>query len=115
VQINISARHGHLSSANQQMLAEKAEKVQRFHERINSISVTCDLKQHENPTVEVLVTVEHAGDFVAAVAGDNLLVALDGALHKIEQQLRKHKEKMTGHRVAGLKHLAAEGDTDKNP
>jgi putative sigma-54 modulation protein len=112
VQINISARHGHLSAATQELITEKVQKVQKFHDRMNAISVTCDLERREQPSVEVLISAEHAGEFVATAGADNLVAALDGALHKIEQQLRKHKEKTTGHRAAGVKHLSLEADAE---
>jgi putative sigma-54 modulation protein len=112
VQINISARHGHLSAATQELITEKVEKVQKFHDRINAISVTCDLEHREHPNVEVLVSAEHAGEFVATAGAENLVAALDGALHKIEQQLRKHKEKTTGHRASGIKHIPLDTDAE---
>lgn len=108
MQINISARHGHLSTQTQSLVTEKVQKVQKFHERITSIVVTCDLEHREKPSVEVQVVAEHAGEFVATDSNENLLAALDSTIHKIEQQLRKHKEKITDHRTPGAKHLPVE-------
>lgn len=112
MQINISARHGHLSTQTQAMISEKVEKVKKFHDRITSIVVTCDLEHREKPDVEIRVTAEHAGEFVATDSSENLIAALDGAMHKVEQQLRKHKEKLTGHRAPGVKHLSVEGEVE---
>jgi putative sigma-54 modulation protein len=112
VQINISARHGHLSTQTQALVTEKVEKVKKFHDRITSIVVTCDLEHKEAPSVEIRVTCEHAGEFVATDKAENLLAALDGAIHKTEQQLRKHKEKITGHRAGGHRELASESEAE---
>ncbi len=112
MQINISARHGHLSTQTQAMISEKVEKVQRFHDRITSIVVTCDLEHKEKPDLEIRVTAEHSSEFVATASAENLLAALDGAMHKIEQQLRKHKEKLTDHRAPGVKHLPVDVETE---
>lgn len=112
VQINISARHGHLSTQTQQLVTEKVQKVQRFHDRINSILVTCDLEHRDQPQVEVQVTVEHAGEFVATDSDSSLIGALDRVVHKIEQQLRKHKEKITEHRAPGHRQLASDMETE---
>ena len=38
------------------------------------------------------------------------LAAVDSALHKIEQQIRTHKEKLTGHRATGHKHIESPAD-----
>jgi putative sigma-54 modulation protein len=112
VQINISARHGHLSTQTQALVTEKVEKIKKFHDRITSIVVTCDLEHKEAPEVEVRVTCEHASEFVATDKADNLLAALDGAIHKAEQQLKKHKEKITEHRAVGHRELASESETE---
>jgi putative sigma-54 modulation protein len=112
VQINISARHGHLSTQTQAMVTEKVEKITKFHDRLTAIVVTCDLEHREAPSVEVRVLVEHAGEFVAADKGDNLLAALDSAIHKVEQQLKKHKEKLTDHRGPGHREAAQQLEAD---
>ncbi len=42
---------------------------------------------------------EHAEEFVAhATAGEPVAAPRDGAIHKLEMQLRKHKEKITDQR-----------------
>jgi putative sigma-54 modulation protein len=112
VQINISARHGHLSTQTQSLITEKVEKIRRLFDRLTSIIVTCDLEHRESPTVEVRVVAEHAGEFVATDKAENLMAALDSAIHKIEQQLRKYKEKLTEHRAAGHRELAGELDQE---
>jgi ribosome-associated translation inhibitor RaiA len=37
------------------------------------------------------------------------LAALDSAIHKLEQQLRKHKDRRRGHRSRGAKSVEAGG------
>lgn len=100
MQINISTRHGHLGTGTQQKITEKVEKLLRFNDRLTATEVTVDLEHVETPSVEFRVSVEKAEDFVATDKNENLLAAVDSCLHKIEQQLRKHKEKTTGHRGA---------------
>lgn len=105
MQINISARHGHLSPATQEKITEKVEKLKRFNERMTSIQVTVDLEHRDSPSVEIRVTAEHSEESVATASADNALAALDVAMNKVEGQLRKHRDKQTGHRVPGHKHL----------
>jgi putative sigma-54 modulation protein len=47
---------------------------------------------------EILVDAEHKHNFVALAEGDDASVTFDGALHKMEQQIRKYKEKVQDHR-----------------
>lgn len=114
MQINISARHGHLSPATQERITEKLETVRKFFDRITSIQVTVDLEHREKPSLELCVKAEHHDDFVALVHADTVLACLDGALEKIEQQLRKHKEKLKDHRVVGHKHIETETESDES-
>jgi len=113
VQVIVSARHGQLSAATQEKVTEKVEKLRRFFDRITRIEVTVDLENRAAPTVEACVSAEHTSDFVATDTGE-LSAALDSVIHKLEQQLRKHKEKVQdGHRKPGRKQLEppAVGDT----
>lgn len=103
MQIKVSTRHGHLSEATQEKLKAKAEKVVRLFERLQAIELTVDLERVEEPSVELLVSAEHKHDFVATESGADLLGCVDGAVHKIEQQLRKYKEKVQDHRGPGLR------------
>jgi putative sigma-54 modulation protein len=100
VQISISARHGHLSDATREKITVKVEKLARLFERLQAIDVTIDLEHEEAPSVDLRVSAEHKHDFVATENGTALMGALDGAIHKIEQQLRKYKEKVQDHHRA---------------
>src|SRR2546430_3020117 len=57
VQIKISARHGHLSDANQQFIRDKAEKLLHYFQRIMMIEVLVDFKE-DDTLVEFLVSAE---------------------------------------------------------
>lgn len=97
MQIQISTRHGHLSEASQEKIRGKVEKFGRLFERLSAIEVTVDVEHEENPAVTIQVSAEHKHDFVATEASTSLMGALDEAIHKIEQQLRKYKEKVQNH------------------
>ena len=105
MQVRISSRHGHLSEESQQQIREKVRKLTRFFDRLTSIEVTADLQNPESVQVEVRVTVEHHQDFVAANEGSRVMGALDRTMHKLEAQIKKHKEKLTGHRATSVKHM----------
>ncbi|HWC89554.1 MAG TPA: ribosome-associated translation inhibitor RaiA [Pirellulales bacterium] len=103
VVINIAARHGRLSEATQAKISTKLEKMSRLFERLTSIEVTVDLAHPENPEIDLRVSAEHKHDFVATEQGGDLMASLDGAIHKIEQQLRRYKQKVQEHRGPGLR------------
>lgn len=108
MQVNVSARHGHLKQEDQAIIVEKVERVRRLFDRINSIDVTVDLGHLERPSVEINVSAEHSHDFVASTDSQSILAALDLTIAKVEQQIRKHKEKVTDHKAASVKHSGGE-------
>ena len=106
MQINISTRHGHISDATHDKLTEKLEKLSRFFDRISSIKLTIDLEHRENPVVDLDVTAKQK-KFVAKSQAGELIISIDQAVDRMEQQLRKYKEKVqdryrnSGHRLPG--------------
>ena len=102
MQVNISARHGRLSADTQEKIVEKVEKLRRFYDRVTAIEVTANLERREFPSVELRVSVERTDSFVATDTASNVMAALDGAVDKIEQQLRKHKDKRRDRRSQAL-------------
>ncbi|MGE0608058.1 MAG: ribosome-associated translation inhibitor RaiA [Pirellulales bacterium] len=97
MQINISTRHGHLSEATREKISAKVEKLARLYDRLTAIDVRVDLEHEDKPGVDIRVSAEHKHDFQATDTCENLLAAVDNAMHKLEQQLRKYKEKVQEH------------------
>lgn len=113
MQIQVTARHGHLSEENQDRLKSKAEKLLRHFERLTSIEVVVDLQNPQKPKVDLLVSAEHKHDFVAHEQTDNLLTSIESAVHKVDQQLRKYKERtIENHRDPEVKRQAAQAEDD---
>lgn len=98
MQVKISARHGHLSEAAQRGIEEKANKLLHYFERLTMIEITVDLADDLHKSVEILVSAEHKHDFVARETAEELHAAVDMAIHKIERQITKYKEKIQDHR-----------------
>lgn len=94
MQVRVSTRHGHLSEASQAKIVAKAEKLLRIFDRLTEIEVVVDLNNEQMPQVEVLVSAEHKHDFVGSDTSAELMGSVDAAVHKVEQQLRKYKEKV---------------------
>ena len=116
MQISISTRHGHLSTGTQESITAKVEKLEKYHDRLSSTEVIVDLARKDAAVVEFRVSVEKAEDFVATDEHGSLMAAVDSCLHKIEQQLRKHKEKTIGHRGAtGRRTSVGPDDLDTPP
>jgi putative sigma-54 modulation protein len=113
VQLSISTRHGHLTEATQAKLRAKAEKLGRFFERLTSIEIVVDLEDTQRPKVDVVVSAEHKHDFVAREESDNLMSAMEAAAQKLEEQLRRYKERVQErHRNPEARRQEAAADTE---
>jgi putative sigma-54 modulation protein len=98
VQINVSARHGQLSAASQSKISAKVSRLKRYFDRLTALNVTVDLGNAELPEVEIVASAEHFHDMVSREHSGQLWRSVDGAVQKLEQQLRKHKEKVRDHK-----------------
>lgn len=96
MQVRITARHGQLSDATREKISAKFAKLARL-DRLTSIEITVDLEHKENPSVDVQVSTDRKHDFVATERSGDLMASIDGVLHKLERQLKKHKEKVQDH------------------
>jgi putative sigma-54 modulation protein len=97
MQIKVSARHGHLSPASQSKITAKVSRLKRYFDRITALNVTVDLENSALPAVEIVASAEHFHDMVSHEHSGQLWRSVDGAVQKLEQQLRKHKEKIRDH------------------
>jgi putative sigma-54 modulation protein len=97
VQIKVAARHGHLNEEHQAQLAEKANVLLHYFERLTFIEVIVDLGGSKKK-VEILADAEHKHDFVAHAESEDLMSAMVAAKDKIKQQIKHYKEKIQDHR-----------------
>jgi putative sigma-54 modulation protein len=116
VQTSISTRHGHLSDETQDKIKEKLEKLSRLYDRLSAIEVTVDLEHRDAPDVDLRVSAKHKHDFVAVCQGVELMAAIDDVVEKMEQQLRKYKQKVQDrHRGPGRRQVEAPELEEEGP
>jgi len=94
MQITISTRHGEINDAAKEKITQKIEKLQRFFDRLTAVDVTVNLDKPDEPSVEVAVKSEKRNDFVASYQSNDLFGSVDQIVAKLEQQIKKHKEKL---------------------
>ena len=97
MQIKVTTRHGHLSDDHQEQIRSKVGRLQNHFPRLMMIEVIVDYKD-ETKKVELLVSAEHKHDFVASESHKELFAAVDLVVDKLDQQVRKYKEKIQDHR-----------------
>lgn len=97
MQVSVTARHGNINDEVRDHISRKSEKLLTFFERVFSIDVTVEFNK-DRIRAEILVDAEHRHNLVAHDEGDDVLSTFDRAYHKMEQQIRKYKQKIQDHR-----------------
>ena len=97
MQVAITCRHGTISDRVRGYITTKSEKLLTFFERVSAIQVTV-IFEDDRIKSEILVDTEHRHNFVASDVGEDVTATFDKALHKMEQQIRRYKEKLQDHR-----------------
>ncbi len=97
MQVAITCRHGTIHHDTQAYVTHKAEKLLTYFDRVTAIQVTFDFS-NGSAMAEILVDAEHKHNFVSSETAAEATAAFDGALHKMEHQIKKYKEKIQDHR-----------------
>jgi putative sigma-54 modulation protein len=97
MQVAITCRHGSIRPELREYITRKAEKLVKYLDTVSEIDVTIEF---EGPrvSVEMLVEIDGFHTIVAHVEGEDAAATFDKTLHKMEQQVHKHKEKHRDHR-----------------
>ncbi len=92
MQVTVTGRHMGVSDALRDYCRQKAERLPRFLDRIQSIEVIVEGKDGVH-TVEMIVHSAGAQPFVASEQHVDAYAAVDLLVDKIEEQLRRYKER----------------------
>lgn len=95
--VNVTARHGNLNEATRQKIIEKVERLSRLADRVSKIEVKVEMEKPDQPVVDLFVSTELKKEFTAVYSSDNLMGCVDQVIDKVENQMRKFKEKLTDH------------------
>ena len=113
MQISITTRHFDASEETKKYLSEKLEKLEKFFSKIVSAKAIL-IKENYRHAAEVSLSAKDM-QLVAKEESEDMHSAIDLALHKLEKQLLKFKDKAKEHkarRIAQEKGYA--GDEDQS-
>ena len=90
----ITGKHIMVTDAIRAYAEEKTSKLPKYYDGVNQVEVVVDSSHGANKmSVEIIARGEHGHVFVATETGESACPCIDGAVHKLEQQLRKRKAK----------------------
>lgn len=95
--IVVKAPHMDVTEAIKQYVDTKVAKLNRYYSNVHTIEVTLDV-EGDKPSVEIIASAAHKSVFIGTQRGDDMYTCIDQALHKVQEQLRRHKDKIRDHR-----------------
>jgi len=110
VKIVVEARHMNLTEAMRDYVESKVAKLPKFYDSILSIETILDVEA-DQAVVEMHVTARQKHTFVAKHRDPDMYAAVDQCVDKITEQIRRHKDRVRGHRPAGVTQAVGE-DTE---
>lgn len=94
MQFTISGKHVTITDSIRAYAEEKTSRLPRYYDGVNHVEVIVESTHGTNKvSVGIIARGEHGNVFVATEAGSDAYACIDGAMHKLEQQLRKKKTK----------------------
>ncbi len=92
MQLSVTGRHIQITEPMRQYAEDKAGKLSRYYDRIESVDVVLD---HESMRhlVEIVVRADHKHTFVAKEDAPDFYEAVDAVVDKMGRQLTRHKTK----------------------
>lgn len=97
--MKITGKHVEITPAIRTRIEEKINKLPRYFDSVTQIEVVVEAKEGQQ-SVELVVTAEHYSPLVAKEVGHDLYTCIDMAVHKMERQVNKVKERQREHKAA---------------
>jgi len=97
MRVDVIGRHFEVTDAIRQYAWNKAEKLSKYFDGLQAVTVTIQPHDHTNSPqyeVELVLDVEKHADFIAKATAKDPYAAIDVASEKGERQLRDFKEKL---------------------
>ena len=96
MKVFVEGRHLEMTAAMRQYAQEKAEKLPRYYGGLRSVDVTLDMEAGLF-SVEMVASGKRKRVFVAHHRADDMYACVDQCSHKLEEQLRRHKDQVRHH------------------
>lgn len=91
--VSVVARHMDVTKAMRSYAEEKVGRLPRLFNGLQSAVITLELDAGQQ-LVEIVASGTHKAVFVARQRGDDMYACVDQCIHKLQQQLRRHKDRV---------------------
>ena len=93
MQINVSSKLFDMTSAIEEYIVSKSEKLTRFYNRIGQIDVKIEKTTH-GYTSEIIIDVEHHDSIIANNEDKDMHASIDGCIDRAVRQLTDLKSRL---------------------
>ena len=109
--LNITGRHVEITPALRDFVAEKADRLARYFDRIGRLQVTLDV-EGDRHRAEMIINGIKGVTIVGEETADDMYAAVDSAVDKLIRQLKKYQTRVRrGRGKEGLSEAAQTDDT----
>ena len=98
MQIQIEGRHIKVTAALQEHVHKKIDHMDKYFHGVGNCHVILGTEPPKNQSVEIICNVAHGQPLVAKASQEDMYLAIDEAVHKIREHLKKHKGRLRGRR-----------------
>ena len=95
MQLNVTGHHIDMTESLQNYVETKMEKLERHFDNVTNVHVILSVEKQRHKA-EATIHVTGANIF-ADSENDDMYVAIDALVDKLERQVRKHKDKQADH------------------
>ena len=96
MKVSVHARHVEVTDAMRQHVESKVAKLPRYLGSLQSVEVILGMDA-DMPMVEAVATGRRKSTFVASHRHQDMYACIDECLHKLEEQVRRHKDRVRDH------------------
>ena len=97
MQLNLTGRHIAITPAIRSYVSGKFERLQRHFDHLTHVHVILSVEK-ERQKAEATIHVNRA-DLYADAEHSDMYAAIDDLAHKLDRQVKKHKEKLSRRRA----------------
>ncbi|HOD82896.1 MAG: Ribosome hibernation promoting factor [Planctomycetes bacterium ADurb.Bin126] len=91
--VTVKSPHMEVTDSIREFVEGKVAKLPKYYDMIQSVDVILDMEA-DQAVVEIVVSAKRRNTFVATHRAEDLYASVDQCLHKITEQLRRHKDRV---------------------
>jgi len=107
---SITGRHFELTEPIKNYVQAAVDVVNKYNLDITTVNTVISKSEKKGFTVEFIVNLKDKNTIVITQNDKDVYAAIDLAIERVKKSLRRHADKIKGHRITSFKDLGAEAE-----